>query len=147
MFIVLVCFYPNMLGHTDNYIPANPMVTPAHIVPEWYFLPFYAILRSIPHKLGGVVAMVVAIICLAFLPFLMPRLQTRSFVLRPISRKLFWFFVMIVLILGWIGQNIVESPYIEIGQLATFLYFFYLLVLVPGIAWLEVYLVNSLNKK
>jgi len=128
MFIVLVCFYPNMLGHTDNYIPANPMVTPAHIVPEWYFLPFYAILRSIPHKLGGVVAMVVAIICLAFLPFLMPRLQTRSFVLRPISRKLFWFFVMIVLILGWIGQNIVESPYIEIGQLATFLYFFYLLV-------------------
>jgi ubiquinol-cytochrome c reductase cytochrome b subunit len=89
MFMVLVCFYPNMLGHTDNYIPANPMVTPTHIVPEWYFLPFYAILRSIPHKLGGVITMVVAIVCLAFLPFMMPRVHTRSMFLRPISRKLF----------------------------------------------------------
>jgi ubiquinol-cytochrome c reductase cytochrome b subunit len=68
-----------MLGHTDNYIPANPMVTPAHIVPEWYFLPFYAILRSIPHKLGGVVAMVVAIICLAFLPFFNAKITNSKF--------------------------------------------------------------------
>ena len=141
--MVLVCFYPNLLGHTDNYIPANPMVTPAHIVPEWYFLPFYAILRSIPHKLGGVVAMVLAIICLAFMPFLMPRLQTRSFFLRPISRKFFWLFVANVLILGWIGGNIVETPYIEIGQLATVFYFLYLLVIVPGLAWLEVYIVKN----
>jgi ubiquinol-cytochrome c reductase cytochrome b subunit len=88
-FIVLVCFYPNMLGHSDNYIPANPMVTPTHIVPEWYFLPFYAILRSIPHKLGGVITMVVAIVCLVVLPFLMPKSHVRSFFLRPISRKFF----------------------------------------------------------
>ena len=146
MFMVLVCFYPNLLCHTDTYIPANPMVTPTHIVPEWYFLPFYAILRSIPHKLGGVITMVVAIVCLAFLPFMMPRVHTRSMFLRPISRKLFWFFVFIVIILGWIGQNIVESPYIEIGQIATVLYFLYLLVLVPGIAWLEVYLIKTINE-
>jgi ubiquinol-cytochrome c reductase cytochrome b subunit len=89
LFAWFIFFNPNILGHTDNYIMADPLVTPAHIVPEWYFLPFYAILRSIPHKLGGVVAMVVAILCLAVMPFLMPRLQTRSFLLRPISRKLF----------------------------------------------------------
>ena len=87
--------------------------------------------------------MVVAILCLAVIPFLMPRLQTRSFLLRPISRKLFWLFVADVLVLGWIGQNIVESPYIEIGQLATVFYFVYLLVLVPGVAWLEVYLIKN----
>jgi len=98
--MVLVCFYPNMLGHSDNYIPANPMVTPTHIVPEWYFLPFYAILRSIPHKLGGVITMGVAIICLCMLPFLMPQFYGCSFYLRPISRKFFWLFISIVFILG-----------------------------------------------
>jgi ubiquinol-cytochrome c reductase cytochrome b subunit len=77
---------------------------------------------------------------------MMPRVHTRSMFLRPISRKLFWFFVFIVIILGWIGQNIVESPYIEIGQIATVLYFLYLLVLVPGIAWLEVYLIKTINE-
>jgi quinol-cytochrome oxidoreductase complex cytochrome b subunit len=119
------------------------MVTPAHIVPEWYFLPFYAILRSIPHKLGGVITMGVAIVFLAFLPFLMPRYYTRSFFLRPLSRKLFWVFVVVVVILGWIGQNIVESPFIEIGQIATVFYFAYLLILLPGVAWLEYSLIKS----
>jgi ubiquinol-cytochrome c reductase cytochrome b subunit len=121
------------------------MVTPAHIVPEWYFLPFYAILRSIPDKLGGVIAMVGAIILLIFLPFITPTLNTRSSAFRPITRKLFWLHVGNFLILGWIGGNIVETPFIEIGQISTVFYFFYFLVLLPGGSWLEVYLMKNLR--
>jgi quinol-cytochrome oxidoreductase complex cytochrome b subunit len=125
------------LPHPDNSIPANPLVTPAHIVPEWYFLPFYAILRSIPDKLGGVVAMAGAILILAAIPFIIPRLNIRSSLFRPIARKLFWFQVVNCVILGWIGQNVVEYPYIEIGQIATAFYFIYFLVLLPGLVVLE----------
>ena len=139
----LVCFFPNTLGHTDNYIPADPMLTPAHIVPEWYFLPFYAILRSIPDKLGGVVAMVGAILLLMALPFITPTLHTRSSVFRPITRKLFWLQIGNIFILGWIGGNVVDEPFVLIGQIATVFYFVYFLVLLPGAAWLEV----SLMKK
>ena len=135
--LFLVCFFPNLLGHTDNYIPANPMVTPAHIVPEWYFLPFYAILRSIPDKLGGVVCMVAAIVVVGLLPFLVPTLNIRSSFFRPITRKLFWFQLVNCFILGWIGQNIVETPFVEIGQIATVFYFAYFLVLLPLITYFE----------
>jgi len=123
-FSIILFYYPNLLGHPDNYIMANPMSTPAHIVPEWYFLPFYAILRSIPDKLGGVAAMGGAIVVLLFLPFLNTS-EVRSAAFRPIFRKLFWLFFANFLLLGWIGQEVVESPYIFIGQIGTAFYFFF----------------------
>ena len=129
-------FQPNTLGHPDNYIPANPMVTPAHIVPEWYFLPFYAVLRSIPDKLGGVLAMGGAIVMILIMPWLNTS-EVRSSAFRPIYRKLFWFLLADFLILGWIGQNEVETPYVEVGQLSTIIYFGFFLVLVPGLGKLE----------
>ena len=124
------------MGHPDNYIPANPMVTPAHIVPEWYFLPFYAILRSIPDKLGGVVAMVGAIVLIGLMPWLNTS-EVRSSNFRPIYRKAFWFLCADFIVLGWIGQNEVETPYIEVGQLATVIYFAFFLVFVPVLGKLE----------
>jgi ubiquinol-cytochrome c reductase cytochrome b subunit len=136
LFTFFVYFQPNTLGHPDNYIPANPMVTPAHIVPEWYFLPFYAVLRSIPDKLGGVLAMGGAIVMLLIMPWLNTS-EVRSSAFRPIYRKLFWFLLADFLILGWIGQNEVETPYVEVGQLATIIYFGFFLVLVPGLGKLE----------
>jgi ubiquinol-cytochrome c reductase cytochrome b subunit len=141
-FSVFLFFFPNLLGHPDNYIPADPMSTPAHIVPEWYFLPFYAILRSIPDKLGGVAAMGGAIVILLFLPFINTS-EVRSATFRPIYRKLFWFIFADFLLLGWIGQEIVETPFVEIGQLATAFYFFYFLVLIPAMGILESSLVRS----
>jgi len=122
-FSFFVFFYPNVLGHSDNYIPANPLVTPAHIVPEWYFLPFYAILRSIPDKLGGVVAMLAAILVLLLLPILNTS-EIRSSKFRPIFGLAYWFLVADFLILGWIGQKPVETPFIEVGQIATVFLFF-----------------------
>ena len=103
---------------------ANPLVTPPHIVPEWYFLPFYAILRSIPNKLGGVVAMVFAILILVFLP-LINFSKIRSSKFRPIFSFFYWFLFVDFLILGWIGQKPVESPFIEVGMFATAFYFFF----------------------
>jgi ubiquinol-cytochrome c reductase cytochrome b subunit len=131
-----VFFFPNALGHSDNYIQANPLSTPAHIVPEWYFLPFYAILRSIPDKLGGVVAMISAILILLILPIINTS-AVRSSKFRPIFGLAYWFLVSDFLILGWIGQKPVESPYIEIGMFATVFYFLFLLVFIPLIGILE----------
>ena len=125
-----VYFAPNYLGHTDNYIEANAMVTPAHIVPEWYFLPFYAILRSIPHKLGGVIAMFAALLVLLLLPYLNTS-EVRSSSFRPLHRQFFWLLVLDYFILGWIGGCAPETPYLEIGQVATFFYFFYFLSIIP----------------
>merc|ERR1712178_157366 len=125
MYLVFVFFFPNYLGEADNYIMANSLVTPTHIVPEWYLLPFYAILRSIPDKLGGVIAMVGAFIVLGFLPWLTPKLVIKSSVFRPITRILFWFILVDFILLGWIGQNVAEYPFIEIGQFLSFFYFFY----------------------
>ena len=136
LFTFFVYFQPNTLGHPDNYIPANPMVTPAHIVPEWYFLPFYAVLRSIPDKLGGVLAMGGAIVMILIMPWLNTS-EVRSSAFRPIYRKLFLFLLADFLILGWIGQNEVETPYVEVGQLSTIIYFGFFLVLVPGLGKLE----------
>ena len=141
-FSFFVCFYPNVLGHADNYIPANPLVTPSHIVPEWYFLPFYAILRSIPDKLGGVVAMVAAILILLLLPIINTS-KVRSSKFRPIFSIAYWFLVADFLLLGWLGQKPVESPYIEVGMAATAFYFIFLLILVPVIGLIENKLVRN----
>ena len=126
-------FAPDVLGHSDNYIAANPMVTPEHIVPEWYFLPFYAILRSIPDKLGGVICMILAILILLVLPYLRfnknVEVSVRSNDFKPFLNFLFWCFVFDTFLLGWIGQQIVEEPYILIGQLLTLFYFGYFFIL------------------
>ena len=127
---------PNVLGHPDNYIEANGMVTPEHIVPEWYFLPFYAILRAIPHKLGGVVAMVMSILGLMLLPYINVS-EVRSNGFRPIVRKLYWLFVVDCILLGWIGQKVVDSPYEELGRLMAVYYFGYLFVLLPLVSRFE----------
>nr|YP_010925350.1 apocytochrome B [Neoporphyra dentata]WKD83556.1 apocytochrome B [Neoporphyra dentata] len=140
-FSFFVYFSPNLLGHPDNYIEANPMVTPAHIVPEWYFLPFYAILRSIPHKLGGVICMLFAIIVLALLPWIHST-ETRSSRFRPIYRTLYWSMAACCLILGWIGGMPVEDPYIIIGQIASLYYFFYFLIILPFLGSIEKFLLS-----
>ncbi len=130
-------FYaPNFLGHTDNYIKANSMVTPTHIVPEWYFLPFYAILRSVPSKGGGVILLLAAILILLFLPFY-SNSKIRSTAFRSIYKVIFWFFFTNCLILGWIGGKSIETPFYEIGQFSTFFYFFYLTIIIPGITYIE----------
>jgi quinol-cytochrome oxidoreductase complex cytochrome b subunit len=133
--LMLVFFAPNLLGHPDNYIPADPMVTPAHIVPEWYFLPFYAILRSIPDKLGGVLAMVLAILGWLVLPVFAP--THRSPVFKPYYKTLIWFFGANFILLGWIGQQPVEYPYTELGALCTTIYFFILFILIPFLFIIE----------
>ena len=140
-FFYFVFFSPNSLGHPDNYIPANALVTPAHIVPEWYFLPFYAILRSIPHKLGGVIAIVGAILCLMLLPVINTS-EVKSSAFRPIFKVFFWFFVGNCFILGWIGQNVVEYPFVEIGQLCSVFYFGFLLVIIPVLGRFEAFLIR-----
>ena len=140
-FGLFVFFAPNMLGHPDNYIPANPMVTPTHIVPEWYFLPFYAVLRSIPNKLGGVIAMVAAILILAIIPFINTSV-VRSSYFRLIFKKFYWLLIVDCIILTWIGGQVPEEPYILIGQLATLYYFFYFCVCIPVIGRLEAILMK-----
>lgn len=141
VFAVFVFYFPNLMGHPDNYIPANPMVTPAHIVPEWYFLPFYAILRSIPDKLGGVIAMGGALVILLAIPFINTS-EIRSSQFRPIFRIFFWLLVVDFLILGWIGQKPVESPFVEVGQIATIFYFTFFAVLIPVLGVVEAKLVR-----
>lgn len=141
VFSVFVFFYPNVLGHPDNYIPANPMSTPAHIVPEWYFLWVYAILRSIPNKLGGVAAIALVFISLLALPFVNSS-QVRSSAFRPLHKKVFWLLVADCIILVWIGQEPVEDPYIIIGQLASVYFFIYFLIFMPFLGKLESFLIH-----
>jgi quinol-cytochrome oxidoreductase complex cytochrome b subunit len=135
-FSYFVFFSPNTLGHSDNYIPGNPMVTPEHIVPEWYFLPAYAILRSIPNKLLGVLALFAAILVLFVLP-LVNTSDIRSSLYRPIHQKLFWLLVIDYILLGYLGQQVPESPFIEIGQVASIYYFMYFLVIIPFLGRFE----------
>nr|YP_010704594.1 cytochrome b [Pseudechidna brummeri]ULM61750.1 cytochrome b [Pseudechidna brummeri] len=132
----LALFNPNALGDPDNFIPANPMVTPPHIKPEWYFLFAYAILRSIPNKLGGVLALLFSILVLMLVPLLHTSKQ-RALTFRPASQILFWLLVADMLVLTWIGGMPVEHPFIIIGQAASVLYFTLFLVLNPLIAWME----------
>ena len=134
VFLILYCFViffvPNLFGEPDNYIPANPLVTPPHIVPEWYFLPFYAILRSIPDKLGGVLAMFGAVGVLAAVPWL-DRHPVRSSRYRPLHRLIFWVFLLNCLTLGWVGAKPPEGVYLIMGRLATLYYFVHFLVILP----------------
>nr|QNP09894.1 cytochrome b [Ochthebius sp. IBE<ESP> AN77] len=121
--IILTLTNPYILGDPDNFIPANPLVTPIHIQPEWYFLFAYAILRSIPNKLGGVMALVMSIAILLFLPFMNNmKMQTNMF--YPINKFMFWLLITIIMLLTWIGARPVEDPYILIGQILTVMYFF-----------------------
>ncbi|WP_372071098.1 cytochrome b N-terminal domain-containing protein [Tistrella mobilis] len=135
-FAIFLFFAPNFFGEPDNYIPANPLVTPAHIVPEWYFLPFYAILRSVPSKLGGVLLMFAAIFVLFLLPWL-DTSRVRSAKFRPVF-KVFYLLLMIdILALGWAGGQPAEGVAVVIGQIATAWYFLHFLVLLPLLGWFE----------
>jgi ubiquinol-cytochrome c reductase cytochrome b/c1 subunit len=135
-FAWFIFYVPNFLGHADNYIRANPLQTPAHIVPEWYFLPFYAILRAIPSKLGGVLAMFGAIVVLFFLPWL-DTSKVRSAKYRPQYRMFFWILVVACLGLGYIGGKPPEGWYVLIGRLLTVYYFAHFLIILPLLGWLE----------
>ncbi len=135
-FMGFVFFAPNFFGEPDNYIPANPMVTPPHIVPEWYFLPFYAILRSIPDKLSGVIAMFGAIGVLFVVPWLDTH-PVRSSKFRPYYKYLFWLLVFDCIILGWVGSKPPEGVYVLIARSATLYYFFHFVVLLPVLSRLE----------
>ena len=157
VFILIFMFFlfnfPNILGHPDNYIEANPLVTPAHIVPEWYFLPFYAILRAFTSdywvyqiislggwlmsaKLAGVIAMFASILVLLLLPWL-DRSRVRSAKYRPLYRFFFWVFAIDCVILGWVGGLPPEGVLVTIGQWSTFWYFFHIIIIVPVVGILE----------
>nr|BBA85494.1 cytochrome b [Notacanthus chemnitzii] len=139
---LIALFTPNLLGDPDNFTPANPLVTPPHIKPEWYFLFAYAILRSIPNKLGGVLALLASILVL----FLVPTLHTskqRGLTFRPITQFLFWTLVADMIVLTWIGGMPVEDPYIMIGQVASALYFMLFLVFIPLAGWVENKMIES----
>nr|BCT98132.1 cytochrome b [Liobagrus reinii] len=132
----LALFSPNFLGDPENFTPANPLVTPPHIKPEWYFLFAYAILRSIPNKLGGVLALLFSILILMIVPLLHTSKQ-QGLTFRPLTQLLFWALVANVFILTWIGGMPVEHPFIIIGQVASVLYFSLFLIINPLIGWLE----------
>ncbi|QXX75586.1 cytochrome b/b6 [Methylovirgula sp. HY1] len=131
-----VFYVPNYLGHADNYIVANPLKTPPEIVPEWYYLPFYAILRSIPSKLGGVIAMFSSILLFAFLPWL-DTSKVKSAAYRPLYRFFFWVFVACAIGLGFIGARPPEGAYITAGRILTTYYFLHLLVILPLLGFIE----------
>jgi ubiquinol-cytochrome c reductase cytochrome b/c1 subunit len=131
-----VFYIPNYLGHADNYIPANPAVTPSHIVPEWYYLPFYAILRSIPDKLVGVMALFGSIAILVFLPWL-DTSRVRSATYRPLYRQFFWIFVAVCIGLGWLGSKPAEGGYVLASRVLTAWYFLHFLVVLPLLGLFE----------
>nr|WNH19188.1 cytochrome b [Hypanus say] len=138
---LLALFMPNLLNDAENFIPANPLVTPPHIKPEWYFLFAYAILRSIPNKLGGVLALIFSILVLLLIPILHTSKQ-RSLTFRPITQLLFWLLVANTIILTWIGGQPVEQPFIIIGQIASITYFSFFLILFPIAGWWENKMLN-----
>ena len=140
IFLIIFCgfvfFSPNILGHPDNYIPADPMVTPSHIVPEWYLLPFYAILRSVPDKLGGVILLFASLFILVGLPWL-DRSKVKSAIFRPIYKWFFWLLVLDVLVLGYMGAAPAEGTYLLIARVATAYYFLHFLVILPVLSSVE----------
>ncbi|MBU6305875.1 MAG: cytochrome b/b6 [Proteobacteria bacterium] len=135
-FVIITMYAPNYLGHPDNYIPADPLVTPAHIVPEWYFLPFYAILRSIPDKLMGVIAMVSSIAILGLLPWL-DLSKIRSSVFRPIWKQFVFLFVLDFFILMYVGGMPAEGIYLLIGRVGTAYWFLFFLIIAPLVSLIE----------
>lgn len=152
VFFYFIFFIPNYLGHSDNYILANPLVTPTHIVPEWYFLPFYAILRSVPDKLLGVILLLMAIFILLILPFLL-KIQIRASLFKPLYFINFWFFFFNCLLLGWVGGKPIETPFLEIGKFTTIFYFAYFLCIIPftqfieNFIWEKTFNLSTLKKK
>lgn len=146
LLFLFVFYAPNYLGHPDNYIEADPMVTPMHIVPEWYFLPFYAILRSIPNKLMGVIAMFGSIITWFLLPVL-DKAKTKSGAYRPIFKIFFWIFAANFFFLGWLGGQGVEEPYVTLSRISTLYYFSYFFIILPLLSKYEkpLQLPNSLS--
>nr|WNH18655.1 cytochrome b [Squalus cubensis] len=138
---LLALFLPNLLGDAENFIPANPLVTPPHIKPEWYFLFAYAILRSIPNKLGGVLALLFSIFILMLVPMLHTSKQ-RSNIFRPMTQFLFWTLVANAIILTWIGGQPVEQPFILVGQIASVTYFSLFLIIIPLTGWWENKMLN-----
>jgi len=141
VFFTFIFYYPNTLGHPDNYIEANPMKTPLHIVPEWYFLPFYAILRSIPNKIGGVIAMFGSLVVMLTIPFTNSS-EIRSTAFRPIFKFSYWLLVVAFFLLGWVGQMPVEYPYTEIGVISMIYYFFFFIVIIPFLGKIESFLIR-----
>lgn len=133
---IIVTYYPNLMGHADNYIPANPMSTPASIVPEWYLLPFYAILRSIPNKLLGVLAMFSALLVFLIMPIAdTSRIRGNQF--RPIMKFMFWVQIVVFVLLTWIGSQHPVEPFVIIGQVSTALYFAWFILFVPLVGIVE----------
>nr|YP_010561775.1 cytochrome b [Hydrolagus mitsukurii]UYX57251.1 cytochrome b [Hydrolagus mitsukurii] len=141
LLMTLALFTPNLLGDPENFTPANPLITPTHIKPEWYFLFAYAILRSIPNKLGGVLALMFSLLVLLLLPFLHTSKQ-RTNMFRPMTQILFWLMVSNMLILTWIGGQPVENPFTLVGQISSILYFSLFLLIFPLTGWLENKLLN-----
>lgn len=137
IFLSLLVFYnPNLLGDPENYINANPLVTPVHIMPEWYFLFAYAILRAIPDKLGGVVALVASILVLLVIPFIHTS-KLKGLTFRPLGKIFYWIFMANFIFLTWIGSKPVEEPFILLGQISSIFYFSYFLVLIPILGIIE----------
>ena len=137
LILALFVFYePNYMNHPDNFNPANPLVTPPNIVPEWYFLPFYAILRSMPDKTLGVILFVASIAVLFLVPFL-DTSRVRSAKFRPVFRQFFWIFVADTIVLGFVGSNLPEGTWVIIGRLATVYYFAHFFIVLPFVGWLE----------
>lgn len=141
---LFIFYIPNFLGDPENFINANPLVTPVHIMPEWYFLFAYAILRAIPNKLGGVIALVLSILILASLPFLHTS-KLKSLGFRPLGKFFYWLFILNFILLTWIGSKPVEEPFILIGQFSSIFYFSYFLIFVPILGLIENFLLLNLN--
>jgi quinol-cytochrome oxidoreductase complex cytochrome b subunit len=141
VFGFFVFYFPNVLNHPDNYIPADPLHTPAHVVPEWYFLPYYAILRSIPHKAGGILAMLGSLLVLFIIPFINTS-KVRNTTYRPLFKFCFWAFIADFAVLMWVGQKPVRDAYILTGQIATGYYFLFFIILIPVVGIVEDKLVN-----
>ncbi len=145
-FLILLFYFPNLLGHRDNYILGGPMATPEHIVPEWYFLPFYAILRTVPSKFGGILLMFGAILVLLVLPMIHYKDGYQSTQHRRVFSTLYWLLFFDFFILGWIGQKEVEAPFDTIGLIATIYYFSYFLIIAPNILEIEAKIENFISK-
>jgi len=140
-FFLFVYFVPNFLGHSDNYIEAEPLLTPAHIVPEWYFLVFYAILRSIPDKFLGILTLFLALVVLGLLPlYSSPDVRSMSF--RPYSRIAFYCFIFVCFLLTFLGGRSIEYPFVFLGQLCTCFYFFFFIFLLPALENIEKFLLE-----